>query len=53
MTKRMDYNVLLVAFVSNDASFKAHRGNAQTFAQSAAVFPAFLLKQIPIGATPS
>lgn len=53
MTKRMERNVLLVAYVWNHTFSNAHRGNAQIFAQSAVVLPAFLLKRIPIGATPS
>lgn len=53
MTKHMNRNALLVAYVSNSTFVEANGGNAQTFAQSAVVLPAFLLKRIPIGATPS
>lgn len=53
MTNRMDYNVLLVAYVWNHTFSKAYRGNAQIFAQSAVVLPAFLLNQISIEAVPS
>lgn len=53
MTKRMKRNVLLVAYVWNHTFSNAYRGNAQIFAQSAVVLPAFLPNQISIGEVPS